>query len=142
MVTETLVQRIAAKAVIEAEGGILVLRPSEIDANRKWHIPGGIRDEISEPLGMTAVREVLEETSIDLNGIEGKVFKIGEWGAVDKGEKVKILAVFFRFVLPERPQVLLSDEHVDSAWLDRNNHHSIDANPEVYEIVDELFDLN
>lgn len=139
MNNEIPVQRIAAKAVIESEGGILVLHPSAIDANRKWHVPGGIRDDISESLGMTAVREVGEETGIDISGLQGKVFKIGEWPAVDKGERVKILAVFFHFIIPTRPDVILSDEHVDAAWLDISNYKNYEANNEVYEIIELLF---
>jgi 8-oxo-dGTP pyrophosphatase MutT (NUDIX family) len=138
MSNEILGQRIAAKAVILAEGGILALHPSEIDANRKWHIPGGIRDDIDEPLAMTAVREVLEETKIDIKDVPGRPFKIGEWTAIDKGERVKILAVFYRFVLPVRPDITLSHEHVDYAWLDEHNHKNYDANAEVHEIIEEL----
>lgn len=132
------VQRVAAKASIEAEGGLLALHPSEIDLNRKWHIPGGIRDDIDESLLQTAIREVLEETGIDLSGREGKVLRIGEWPAVDKGENVKILAVFFHFKLDVRPQVKLSDEHVDFAWLNAENHRDYEANPEVHEVVEQL----
>src|ERR1700722_3881685 len=114
MSKDTRVQRVAAKAVIESESGILALHPSAIDANRKWHIPGGIRDHISEPLIMTAVREVGEETGIDISGLQGRVFMIGEWPAIDKGEQVKILAVFFHFKIPSRPHIILSNEHKDS----------------------------
>lgn len=135
---EALVQRVAAKAVIESEKGILALRPSSVDANRKWHIPGGIKDDISETIKDTALREVLEETGIDLTGVEGKVFKVGEWLAVDKGEKVKILAVFFYFKLATRPPIKLSEEHNEYAWLDPKNHQNYDANPEVHEIVEEI----
>lgn len=136
---EGIKQRVAAKAVIESEGGILALHPSAIDTNRNWHIPGGIRDTLSEPLQQTAVREVMEETGIDISQLKGTVFKIGEWPAVDKGEKVKILAVFFHFTLPERPEVVLSDEHTEYAWLDLKNHKDFKANLEVYEIVEHLF---
>lgn len=139
MANEKLTQRISAKAVIVAENGILALLPSAMDVNRKWHIPGGIRDDIDEPITATATREVLEETGIDLDGHNGEVFKVGEWQAVDKGERVKILAVFLLFKLEVRPQVVLSDEHVDSAWLDANNHLDYDANPEVHEVVEFLF---
>ena len=132
-------QRVAAKAVIEAEGGILTLHPSAIDTNRNWHIPGGIRDTLTEPLQQTAVREVMEETGIDISQLEGIVFKIGEWPAVDQGEKVKILAVFFHFILAERPDVVLSDEHTEYAWLDKKNYKDFEANNEVYEIVEYLF---
>jgi 8-oxo-dGTP pyrophosphatase MutT (NUDIX family) len=132
------VQRVAAKAVIEAEGGILVLHPSEIDLNRKWHIPGGIRDDIDEPLMATAVREVFEETRVDLSAVDGQVLRIGEWSAVDKGENVKILAVFFYFKLPTRPKIQLSEEHINSAWLDPSIHKDYEANVEVHEIVEKL----
>lgn len=133
-----LAQRVAAKAVIESEGGILALHPSEIDANRNWHIPGGIRDKIKEPIYQTAIREVLEETGIDLADVPGELLRLGEWTAVDKGEKVGILAVFFHFRLPLRPEIVLSDEHIDFAWLDRENHEDYQANREVHEIVEQL----
>jgi 8-oxo-dGTP pyrophosphatase MutT (NUDIX family) len=131
-------QRVAAKAVIEVGGKFLVLHPSAIDANRKWHIPGGIRDDISEPLHTTAVREVMEETGIDLGGLEGKLLRIGEWPAIDKGEQVKILAVFFHFILPTQPNIVLSNEHDAFAWIDAVNHLDYEANVEVHEIVDAL----
>lgn len=132
------VQRVATKAVIVAEGGILALEPSEIDANRKWHIPGGIRDDIHEPIEQTGIREVAEETGIDLSGHRGKVIKVGEWPAVDKGEKVRILAVFFLYKLDVRPEIVLSHEHINFAWLDKANHSDYPANPEVHELVEEL----
>lgn len=133
-----LVLRANAKVVIEAESGILVLHPSGIDLNRKWHIPGGIRDDISEPLWQTGVREVFEETGIDLKNVHGQPFKVGEWNAVDKGENVRILAVFYHVKLPKRPEVNLSEEHDNFAWIDKQNQQNYEANPEVYEIVTEL----
>ena len=133
-----LVQRVAAKAVIMAEDGILALHPSEIDENRKWHIPGGIRDDILEPIEQTGIREVAEETGIDLNGHFGKIVKVGEWSAVDKGERVRILAVFFLYSLDERPNIRISPEHVEYAWLDKANHQKFTANPEVHELIEEL----
>lgn len=137
--TETRVQRVAAKVVIEAEGGVLILHPSAIDANRNWHFPGGIRDDINEDIQGTGIREVLEETGIDLTGAQpGEVFKVGEWPAVDQGEKVRILAVFFHYLLDKRPEIVLSDEHVGYAWADPNNYHEYPANPEVYQVVEEL----
>lgn len=135
---DTPVLRAAAKAVIEAEEAILILQPSEIDLNRKWHIPGGIRDNIAEPILGTAIREVIEETGIDLTGMKAKVFKVGEWPAIDQGEKVKILATFFHFKLAARPEINLSNEHDDYAWIDSIKYKSYPANPEVYEIVEEL----
>lgn len=133
-------QRVAAKAVIEADGYILILKPSAIDANRNWHIPGGIRDDINEDLIDTAKREVLEETGFELGETPAKVFKIGEWPAVDKGEDVRILAVFFHFETDNMPKIELSEEHDDYAWVNLSNYKDYPANKEVYEIVEELLD--
>ncbi len=135
---QKLVLRVAAKVVIEAENGILALHPSEIDLNRNWQMPGGIRDDISESLTETAIREVREETGIDLSSEIFKPFKIGEWPAVDQGEKVKILAVFFHIILPTRPKVVLSEEHDSSMWLDKTNYQNYQSNREVIEIIEEL----
>lgn len=44
----SLIQKVAAKVIIEAEGAILALHPSEIDLNRNWQMPGGIRDDMRE----------------------------------------------------------------------------------------------
>jgi ADP-ribose pyrophosphatase YjhB (NUDIX family) len=128
-------QRVAAKAVIEAEGGILILHPSEIDLNRKWHIPGGIRDAISESITDTVIREVSEETGINLANVEGRVCMVSEWPGVDKGEAVKILAVFYHFKLLKRPKIVLSDEHDDATWVGTRNYINYEANPEVGELV-------
>lgn len=114
------------------------MHPAAIDLNRNWQIPGGIRDDIMEPILMTAIREVTEETGIDLRDVPGSVFKVGEWQAVDNGENVKILAVFFHFILPRRPAVTLSHEHDNFAWVDVTNYEQYPANPEVNEIIEEL----
>ncbi len=135
---EALVQRVAAKAVIVSENGILALHPSAIDLNRKWQVPGGIRDDINESITDTAIREVKEETGIDITSYDTVVVKVGEWKAVDKDEKVKILAVFYLFELPSRPEITLSHEHDDYAWLDKDNYVQYDANPEVLELINTL----
>ena len=131
--------RYAAKVVIESKGAILALHPSEIDLNRKWQMPGGICDDPEhETLEETGVREVMEETGIDISSHILRRFKQGYWTAVDKGEKVSIVAVFMHLILPERPQVVLSEEHDDFAWLTRTNYRDYEANREVYEIIREL----
>lgn len=131
-------QRIAAKMVVEADSRLLILHPSAIDLNRNWHISGGIRDDINEPILETGIRELFEETKIDVRGLPHRVIKVGEWLAEDKGEKVKILAVFFHYVLEKMPSIMLSEEHDDAAWITRGNYHDYPANKEVYELVEEL----
>ena len=135
---DILVLRVAAKVVLESQGGILALHPSAIDLNRNWQMPGGIRDDIRESIMATAAREVLEETGIDITGLRLRPFKVGEWTAVDKGENVKILAVFMHVRLAARPAVTLSEEHDQFVWLDLANYKNYSANYEVVEIIEEL----
>jgi len=136
---EILGRRDAAKVVVEAEGAILALHPSEIDLNRKWQICGGIRDDESEDLRETGVRELFEETGLVVPAhLLGEPIKNASWPAVDKGERVIIRAVFYHLILPRRPEIILSDEHDQYAWLHRDTHATYDANPELHELIDEL----
>jgi 8-oxo-dGTP pyrophosphatase MutT (NUDIX family) len=130
-----LIQRVAAKVAIESKGSILILKPPGSDTNPKWQLPGGIRDDIAETLEETAIRECLEETGVDLRGLLFRTFMYGEWQAVDKGEKVGILAVMMHVVLPERPDVVLSHEHIESGWIDLSNQNQFNTNPEINQAV-------
>ena len=89
---EGIKQRVAAKAVIESEGGILALHPSAIDTNRNWHIPGGIRDTLSEPLQQTAVREVMEETGWEIDDLV--LFRINDNPGRPKEDRQNIDFIF------------------------------------------------
>ena len=128
--------RVASKAVVESDNQILILQPSKIDQNKKWHIPGGIRDNINEPLKQTAIREVAEETGLNLEGLPTKVVYASEWKAKDKGEEVNIVAIFFHFKLPTRQNVNLSEEHKGYAWINKQNIENYVCTPEVIEILD------
>jgi 8-oxo-dGTP pyrophosphatase MutT (NUDIX family) len=130
--------RNSAKAIIRVKGAILVLHPSGIDANRNWHIPGGIQDDPDEKLSDTAIREVQEETMIDLSQVNGDEVKVSQWTAVDRRDKVLITATFFLYDLDKKPKVFLSDEHDDYAWLTKEDAKDYPANKEVYEIAEEL----
>jgi ADP-ribose pyrophosphatase YjhB (NUDIX family) len=133
------VQRVAAKAVVKAKGAILILHPSSIDPNKKWHIPGGIRDDINESLNETLIRELKEETGIDATGKESKVIKIGEWTARDKDEQAKVLGVFFLIKLSSRPEVVLGKEHDDFVWVNLSNLCDYEVNKDVAEVVEMLY---
>ncbi len=131
--------RLAGKAVVESEGGILILKPSEIDTNKNWHIPGGIKDEPSESIKDTATRELFEETQIDQRGKDiGDPIYESSWNATDKGEKVTIVASFFHIIIAERPIIVLSDEHVNFAWVNTENIANYSVNNEVRELVSKL----
>lgn len=133
---QQLVQRVAAKAIIESEGGVLALQPSSLDRSAQWHNPGGLRDDINEPIVETVIREVREEVGINLAGVPYKVVKIGEWQATDKGQPVKILGIFFHFKLPKRQSIVLSEEHKSYAWLNLSDYLSYDLQPDLKEAIE------
>ena len=138
MIENKIIQRVAAKAVIVVNGKVLILHPSKIDSNRKWHIPGGRRDKLNEELENTAKREVFEETKIDLSKFGGKVFMVSEWKANNNGENVQILGVFFRFDLTHTPEVILSNEHDEYYWVDSNTVSEFNVNKEIPKILNIL----
>lgn len=129
---------ISAKAVIKYENSILILHPSSIDSNIEWHIPGGRRDNLEESISETAIREVREETGIDISNIDGKVFKVDEWNRTEKGEDIQILAIFFLYHFNTKPSVKLSYEHDNFAWVNLKNLDEYDVTKQVKEIVLEI----
>lgn len=133
-----LAQRIAAKVAIIVDGEMLILHPSEFDDNRRWQLPGGLRDDLSEPIAATGTRELKEEIGLVIDPEELKVFRVGEWTAIDNGNTIAILAVFFFLKLDSKPEIMISEEHDDYTWISRDNHNNFDANREVHEIVLEL----
>ena len=106
--------KIAAKAVIYSEGKyLLLLRSSKEDISpSSWDIPGGGREK-GESLAEALVREVREETGIDLS--LSKIFSIKKWN-MDKGG-IRIGGTDFLCVLDKCQKAVLSAEHVLAQWL-------------------------
>lgn len=90
---------------------------------------------MNELIESTAKREVLEETGINLSLSEGKVFMVSEWTANNNGENVQILGIFFRYDIANIPEIKLSNEHDNFAWINTSNLVDLDVNKEIPEIL-------
>ncbi len=107
----------AAKALILSDGKYLLLLRTEKEDIRPsdWDIPGG-GIEPGETEKEAMVREVREETSIDLSSCSAVPIKRWE-GVNNKG--IKISGIDFFCSLDNRPDVVLSFEHVNFRWLSK-----------------------
>jgi 8-oxo-dGTP diphosphatase len=106
----------AAKALIFKDGKFLIIKRS-IHARGdpySWEFPGGAL-EFGESPQYTAVREVKEETSLDVTCL----FPISAWTFM-KDEGTQAIGVTFLCALNADGPVVLSKEHVEHAWVDES----------------------
>jgi len=125
--SEEVLLRVAAKAVIRHEGRILLLRESStytegVNGGR-YHFPGG-RIEADEPFNEALSREVAEETGLKVE--MHQPLYIGEWWPEIKGVKNHIIAVFMECQADDIDLITLSDEHDEYIWLDTESLEKID----------------
>jgi 8-oxo-dGTP diphosphatase len=106
----------AAKAVIYSKGKYLLLfRDKREDVSpSSWDIPGGGMEE-GETAAETLIREVKEETGIDISSSE--IFPIKEWN-MNKGG-IKIGGTDFLCFLDDCQEAVLSVEHIRAQWFSK-----------------------
>jgi 8-oxo-dGTP diphosphatase len=125
---------IGAKAFIEREGKILIVREADtyIEGTElgKWDVPGG-RIEPRETLMDGLVREVGEECGLRI--ADSKVFAVREGFPVIKGEECHIVRIYFTAQAGEG-EVRLSQDHDAWEWIDPQDH-------ERYPLMDDLHQL-
>jgi len=104
----------AAKALILFKDKYLFLLRSDKDDiyPSYWDIPGGAV-ESGETLNEALIREVKEETGIDISSF--KTLAIKNW-EMNKGG-IKVSGTDFLCILDELPKIHLSAEHVRIQWL-------------------------
>lgn len=113
---------VANKAFIEnKEGRVLMMRDAgndELHAYHKglWDIPGGRMNREDDSLLDGLVREVLEETGIELNPDEVELFGQIMWD-VNNDRDNRIAAFLYR-VRVDSPSPKCSAEHVEFTWVD------------------------
>src|SRR5882672_10764241 len=103
---------VAKVFVVNERGEFLALRRDPHDFNRpgQWDFPGG-QVEIGEELLAAARRETGEET-----GFSPKNLQL-VYGVSGVNQKGNVIWLFFTEHVQGRPEVRLSHEHVESAWL-------------------------
>lgn len=110
-----LVQRISAKALIRYKDKFLLLREGAPNGTQigKHQIPGGMV-EIGEPFMEALLREVKEETSLEVKPIAP--IMVDGWMPVIEGVKHQIIAIFY-LCEAESDRITLSHEHDKYVWI-------------------------
>jgi 8-oxo-dGTP pyrophosphatase MutT (NUDIX family) len=121
----TIYRDVAAAFIISKDNYILFGKSTRGTYEGRWIIPGGGVDEGETKLE-AVIREVLEETGLDISGenieaIEGK--STGESEKVLKGSEERVLGkyVFFTFVVKidknhQDIQVVSQDDFAEATW--------------------------
>ena len=117
--------KLAAKVLISFKDKyLLLLRNSEEEISpSEWDIPGG-GIEPGETVNEALIREVKEETGIDISS--SKFFPIKNW-IMDK-DGVKIGGTDFLCILSNSQKINLSAEHIRAQWF---SGEEIMANEEI-----------
>ena len=118
---------VAVAVVVRDESGrVLLIRRSD---NGLWALPGGAQD-IGESVSQAAVREVAEETGIQiiLTGISGIYSDPGHVIAYDDGEVRQEFSICFRGK-PVGGQVRPSSESTRVEWVAPDSLHALAIHP-------------
>lgn len=109
--------QVCVGAVVVHDGALLLVQRGTEPGRGQWSIPGG-RVEPREPLWEAVVREVREETGIEVavDGLAGWVERTGETGAGAEGPHFVILD-FFATPLEAEPDLVAGDDAADAAWV-------------------------
>jgi len=108
----------AAKAFIEHEGKILIVRESteyKDGSNAGLFDVVGGRVKPGQRFDESLVREIYEETGLSVE--IGKPFYVGEWRPVVRGEQWQIVGTFFLCTSGDG-EVVLSEDHGEFQWID------------------------
>jgi ADP-ribose pyrophosphatase YjhB (NUDIX family) len=121
--------RPAVSAFVQDEAGrILMIRRTD---NDKYAIPGG-QQEAGETLAQTAVREVKEETGVDIDVVEliGLYSNPDHVIAYDDGEVRQEFSICFR-AKPISGETRTSNESKEVVWVDQKRLDSLDIHPSI-----------
>lgn len=112
---------VAVKAMIRKEGKFLIIKKSREEdiAPETLDIPGG-RVEFGEQLEEALVREVREETGIDINVL----YPTNAWTFTDKDFQLVGITFLCEF---RSGEIKLSDEHVEYEWVTHEDMKSKNA---------------
>jgi 8-oxo-dGTP pyrophosphatase MutT (NUDIX family) len=120
---------VAVTAFVQDEQGrLLMIHRTD---NERWAIPGGAQD-VGETIATTVVREVKEETGIDVKvtGLIGIYTDPGHVIAYDDGEVRQQFSICFR-AHPLGGQPTTSSESKEVRWVDRDQLPDLNIHPAI-----------
>lgn len=127
---------VAGKAIIfDTKKRILLLKESSkyIDGTNvgRWGVPGG-RLEAEETIESGLIREVMEETGLVVR--KGRLLDALENFPKISGKTVHIIRLYYECSI-ESNEVVLSEDHDEYRWVNKDEIESLDVMDDVKEII-------
>ena len=113
--------KICMCGVLKCGDSVLVLKRPENDEDMPgvWEFPSG-NAEVGEDLHEALIREVREETGVELNKKNLKIISLQQYES-EKEDYIKCsVQINFVVKLKKMPEVRLSEEHTAYKWVTRN----------------------
>ncbi|MEZ6255267.1 MAG: NUDIX hydrolase [Patescibacteria group bacterium] len=113
---------ISTKVAVIHKNKLLLLKRSEKNETNvnEWELPGGKVDS-GESLNQGLIRELKEETNIDISEHRLKAKLVAEnLSNLEKYEGALFLAFGYKINLEHLPTITLSHEHEQYAWVELN----------------------
>ena len=125
---------VGQKALINRRGGILVLKDPFIGLD----LPGGKIQEGEDDLNKSLIREVKEETGLEIT--VGSPFSRLSFNLrsshKNAGKKVYLVVFECRYL---SGSVKLSNDHSEFYWLNKNNFNKVEDNSDIYSCLRKYF---
>lgn len=115
--------KVLQKAVLMHDGRCLILKRSEDSKSRPgmWDLPGGnvewpdSKEDKKDLHIEELLREIVEETGVIVNEDEFENCYVGTYFSAEK--KVFTIILGWKLELSQIPEVKISDEHTEYAWM-------------------------
>lgn len=127
-------------AVIFRQGKILLLQRSSAERTfpNMWELPSG-RREVSEKTEDALMREVREETGLDISVI--LPFSVFDY-QIERPEEIRdTVQINFLTEVRRNPTVSISKEHQNFAWVDKKDAASYHVSSETRRVLERAFQL-
>lgn len=108
--------KLSVCALLICQRKVLILKRSPLDdfLPNVWEFPGGSLEK-GETLHEALIREIKEETHLDISGISAKLIGISEEISSEKHD----VQVNYEIILSGSVQITLSLEHMAYDWIER-----------------------
>ncbi|MEX2596147.1 MAG: NUDIX hydrolase [Salibacteraceae bacterium] len=108
----------ADNIVINPKNEVLLICRKNDPFKDKWAFPGGFVEK-EEELNQAAVRELNEETGLNIDASEAKLVKT--IGTVGRDPRFRTVSVVFLIHLNEEADVVGADDAAEARWFDLNS---------------------
>jgi 8-oxo-dGTP diphosphatase len=135
---KNVVQKVIAGCALIHDGKVLILQRAADEENLPniWELPSGKKEPL-EPVEDAAKREFEEETGLDIN--VGEPLGVFNFGWEKEDEIRDATEIVFSASLENAPNVKISSEHQNFAWITEEEIDNYNISEETKEIIRKSF---